>query len=73
MTNRSYLTTGRVSCRPFKYETTTLVLEQNLEQNNMENMGLVAKKKLSSGRLTKRFSNQSPQLQRLARKLEFHL
>ena len=28
---------------------------------------------LSSGFLTKRFSNQSPQLQRLARKLKFHL
>ena len=28
---------------------------------------------LSSGCLTKRVSNQSPQLQRLARKLKFHL
>ena len=36
------------------------------------NMGLVARK-LSSGCPTKRVSNQSPQLQRLARKLKFHL
>ena len=28
---------------------------------------------LSSGRPTKRVSNQSPQLQRLARKLKFHM
>ena len=34
---------------------------------------VTSRENLSSGFLTKRVSNQSPQLQRLARKLKFHL
>ena len=40
---------------------------------NVNIIWAVSRENLSSGFQTKRVSNQSPQLQRLARKLKFHL
>ena len=50
------------------------VIDALYNYKGLENyLGLDVTKNLSSGFLTKRDSNQSPRLQRLARKLKFYL
>ena len=73
MTNRKQMLSESVMKAKVGKEETVSTFSLVLNSSHVKSIRSATRENLSSGFPTKRVSSQSPQLQRLARELKFHL